>query len=530
MLSGRIGKTLLAALIGTISLGAQAKTLVYCSEGSPEGFDPARYTSGTTFDATAEPVFNRLVEFESGTTKVLPALAEKFEISPDGKTYTFKLRRNVKFHTTDYFKPTRDFNADDVIFTFDRLRNAEHPFNKAYGTPVYPYAKNIGLDNVEAIEKVADDQVRFKLKNVEAPFLTNLAMQVSVIQSAEYADQLVKANKAADLNNKPIGTGPYAFRRYDQDEQIRYDAHPQYWRGKAKNEALVFAITKDSAVRMQKLKAGECQLSSYPKPQEVEAMKSDKNIKIQQLNGLNIGYVAFNTQKKPFDNRDVRIALAMAINKKAIVDAVYSGAATPATNPIPPTLWGYNKSVKDYPNDLVAAKKLLAKAGYPNGFETDLWAMPVQRPYNPDAKKMAELIQADWAKLGVKATIVQYEWGEYLKRGRAGEPQVFMLGWTGDNGDPDNFLNTLLSCASIDSNNYARWCNKEFDELVIKAKQTTDVAQRTKLYEQAQVIFKRESPWVTIAHSIVSQPMRKELEGFKMSPFGRVITYGSELK
>src|SRR5262245_13421082 len=156
--------------------------------------------------------------------------------------------------------------------------------------------------------------------------------------------------------------------------------------------------------------------------------------------------------------------------------------------------------------------------------------MLVQRPYNPDAKKMAELIQADWAKIGVKAKIVQYEWGEYLKRGRAGEHQAFMIGWTGDNGDPDNFLNTLLSCASVDSNNYARWCNKEFDDLVIRAKQTTNVAQRTKLYEQAQVVFKRESPWVTIAHSIVSQPMRKELEGFKMSPFGRVITYPTELK
>ena len=466
----RLNSTLLCVLLSAGAIGAaQAKTLVYCSEGSPEGFDPARYTSGTTFDASAEPLFNRLVEFERSSTKIEPALAQSYEISVDGRMYTFKLRPNVKFHTTEYFKPTRDFNADDVVFTFERLMNKEHPFNKAYGSPVYPYAANIGLGNVDAIEKLAPDMVRFRLKSVEAPFLANLAMQVSSIQSAEYADKLLKDNNAADLNNKPVGTGPYVFKRYDKDEQIRYDLNAVYWRGKPKHDGLVFAITKDSAVRVQKLKAGECQLASYPKPQELEAIRADKNLKVQQMNGLNVGYLAFNTAKKPFDNRDVRIALSMAINKKAIIGAVYAGAGVVASNPYPATIWGYNKTLKDPVYDPAAAKKLLAKAGFPNGFETDIWAMPVQRPYNPDGKKMAEIIQADWAKIGVNAKIVQYEWGEYLKRGRAGEHQTLLLGWTGDNGDPDNFLNTLLSCASIDSNNYARWCNKDFDELVIKA-------------------------------------------------------------
>ena len=159
----------------------------------------------------------------------------------------------------------------------------------------------------------------------------------------------------------------------------------------------------------------------------------------------------------------------MAINKKAIIDAVYLSTGVAAKNPIPPSMWSYNDAVKDDPYDPEAAKKLLAEAGYPNGLETDLWAMPVQRPYNPNAKRIAELMQADLAKIGVKAEIKSFEWGEYRKRMQAGEHQMGMLGWTGDNGDPDNFLHTLLGCASAQGasgSNVAKFCYQPFDELV----------------------------------------------------------------
>jgi dipeptide transport system substrate-binding protein len=228
--------------------------------------------------------------------------------------------------------------------------------------------------------------------------------------------------------------------------------------------------------------------------------------------GLNVGYLAYNTTKKPFDDVRVRKAINMAINKKAIIDAVYLTTGVAAKNPIPPTQWSYNDAIKDDPYDPAASKKLLADAGYPNGFATDLWAMPVQRPYNPNARRIAELIQADLAKVGVTAEIKSFEWGEYRKRMQAGEHQMGMLGWTGDNGDPDNFLATLLGCeaAKTGGSNVAKFCYQPYEDLVQRAKTISGQPQRTELYKQAQVIFKEQAPWFTIAHAVqLSRSARK---------------------
>ena len=170
----------------------------------------------------------------------------------------------------------------------------------------------------------------------------------------------------------------------------------------------------------------------------------------------------------------------MAIDKQAILQAVYQGAGQPAKNLIPPTMWSYNNQIQDFPHDPAQAKKLLAEAGFPNGFETDIWAMPVQRPYNPDARRIAELMQADLAAVGIKAKVVSFEWGEYRKRVQAGEHQMAELGWTGDNGDPDNFFVPLASCAAArpGGGSASKWCNPEFDALINKAATLSDQAER----------------------------------------------------
>jgi len=227
----------------------------------------------------------------------------------------------------------------------------------------------------------------------------------------------------------------------------------------------------------------------------------------------------------------VRKALNMAMNKQAIIDAVFQGAGKIAKNPIPPTIWSYNESTKDDNHNVAAAKKLLAEAGFPNGFETAVWAMPVQRPYNPNARRMAEIIQADWAKVGVKAKIVSYEWGEYLKRSKSKERNgAVLLGWTGDNGDPDNFLAVLLGCDGVGGSNRAQWCFKPFENLIQKAKVVSDPAERTRLYQQAQLVFKEQAPWATIAHSVVFKPIRNEVVDFRIDPFGGHPFYGVDLK
>jgi dipeptide transport system substrate-binding protein len=510
---------------------AQAKTFVYCSEGSPEGFNPVFYTAGTTFDATSKNVFEGLTHFTRGTTTIEPGMAESWSVSDDGKVYTFTLRKGVKFHSADHFKPSRDMNADDVIFTFERQWKKDHPYHKV-SSGSYEYFEGMSMpDLLSSIEKVDDYTVKFVLNRPEAPMIANLAMDFAVIQSAEYADAMMKAGTPEKVDQWPIGTGPFAFQGYKKDAQIRYTAFDNYWKGKAPIDKLVFSITPDASVRYAKLKAGECQLMPYPNPADLAAMESDPNINLMQQEGLNVGYLAYNTKVAPFDNVKIRKALNHAINKQAIIDTVFQGAGKPAKNPIPPTIWSYNEATVDDHYDPATAKKLLAEAGYPNGFEMKIWAMPVQRPYNPNARRMAEVIQADWAKIGVKAEIVSYEWGEYLKRSKdENRDGAVLLGWTGDNGDPDNFLAVLLGCDGVGGSNRAQWCHQPFEDLIQKAKVVADPAERTRLYEQAQLVFKEQAPWATIAHSVVFEPQSKNVVNYKIDPLGGHIFYGVDLK
>jgi dipeptide transport system substrate-binding protein len=534
--SFRLAKSVLMCAVALPALLAltpvSAKTLVYCAEGSPENFYPGVNTTGTSFDAN-EPIYNRLVEFERGGTKVVPGLAERWDISADGKEYTFYLRKGVKWHNHRAFKPTRDFNADDVVFAFERQWKEANPYFKVT-SPNHSYFGDMGMPKLlKSVDKVNDYTVKITLNTLEAPFLSNLAMPYAAVQSKEYADAMLKAGTPEKIDQEPIGTGPFYLVQYQKDATIRYKAFAPHWAGKAKIDDLVYAITPDASVRWAKLQKGECHVMPYPNPADLEAIRKDTSVTVLEQPGLNVGYLAYNTQKKPFDDVRVRKAINMAIDKNAIIKAVYLSAGVAAKNPIPPTQWSYNDAIKDDPFDPVAAKKLLAEAGFPNGMTTDLWAMPVQRPYNPNAKRIAELMQADLAKIGVTAEIKSFEWGEYRKRMQAGEHQMGMLGWTGDNGDPDNFLHTLLGCDSAQSasgSNVAKFCYKPFDELVVKAKAVTNPAERTALYQKAQVIFKEQAPWFTIAHAVQLKPVRKEVIDFKLSPFGRHNFYGVDIK
>jgi dipeptide transport system substrate-binding protein len=516
-------RTVLAAVALAISLcaafAASAKgTLVYCSEGSPEGFQPQFFSTGTTFDAVSVPMFNRLVQFEIGTTNIVPALAESWTVAPDGKTYTFKLRKGVAFHSNANFKPTRDFNADDVLFSWYRMADDSHPFHKFTAGQTFAYFDDMGMKNIVGkVEKLDDYTVRFVLKRPEAPFLADMAMDFASILSKEYFEAMMKKGTPNAADVYPIGTGPFEFVSYQKDATIRYRAFDRYWNGRPKIDNLIYSITRDATARYAKLKTGECQVMAFPKPADLDAMRKDRDLVVQRKEGLNVGYIAFNVEKKPFDSKLVRQALNYATNKEAILKAVYEGTGQVAKNPVPPILWGYNDAVQDYAYDPAKAKALLAQAGYANGFEIDLWYLPVTRPYNPDGKRMAELIQADWAKVGVRANLVTYEWAEYRKRSKTGEQAVMMFGWSGDNGDPDNFFVPLLGCEAVKGGgNVSRWCSKPFEDLIIKAAQTPRQADRARLYEQAQVIVHEEAPWIPIAHSVRFDALRKEVRGYRM--------------
>lgn len=510
-----------AMLSGVALTPAMAKTLVYCSEGAPEGFDAALYTTNSTWDASSETVYDRLTEFESGTTNVIPGLAESWAISENNLEYTMKLRDGVTFQTTDYFTPTRRFNADDVLFTFNRQLDKNHPWNSYISGAGWEMFNGMEMPSIiKDVVKIDDRTVKFVLNLPDASLLAKLALNFGSILSKEYADKLAGSGQRGDLDRKPVGTGPFRFVDYQLDTAIRFAANPDYWGGAPKIDNLIFAITTDPTTRIQKLLAGECHVAAYPAPADVAALKANANLTVMEQPGLNIAYLAMNTLVAPFDKLEVRRAINMAIDRQAIVDAVYQGMGQVAKSILPPTMWGYNGQIDGYKYDPEAARTLLAGVGVKD-IKMKIWAMPVSRPYMPNARRAAELMQADLAKVGIDAEVVSYEWGEYLKRARdQGRDGAVMLGGTSDNGDPDNLLSFFFSCAGVGGSNNANWCYKPLDEILQMARISSDQSERTRLYQQAQVIISEQAPWVPLAHSTVVLPMSKKVKDYVMEPLG----------
>jgi dipeptide transport system substrate-binding protein len=505
---------------GFLTTGASAKTLTFCSEGNPETLSPIFNTTSTSFDVTGQ-IYDNLVSFRSGSTELEPALASRWKVSKDGLEYVFSLRQGVKWQGNASFTPTRDFNADDVVFTFERQWKPTHPYFKVTSGH-HPYFNDVAMpDMLKSIEKIDSHTVKFKLNYSVTPFVANLAMRWAGMQSAEYAAAMLVAGTPERVDTEPLGTGAFQLQSFDKDVQVTFKAFDAHWAGRAKVDGLIFAIQPNAALRWTMLQEGQCQIMAYPKPADLPQMRTNPQFLVKSQTGLNIGYMAYNIRKKPFDDVRVRQALNMAIDRRKILRDAYQHTAVPATNPIPPIQWSYNRNVADDVFDPDAAKLLLAKAGYSDGFTTELWAMPVQRPYLPDAQAVAKLIQSDLAAIGVKVQIKSPDWQGYLRSLHAGEHQMALIGWTGDNGDPDNFLNTLLGCASLNGNNIAKFCNPRYDLLVKKAKSSTVQEHRIRLYEQAQVIFKEQAPWLTLAHAVQYKVMRREVVGFEVSPFGR---------
>jgi len=496
--------------------------LVYCAEGSPESFNPQLVTSGTTIDAISMQLYDRLLDIDANNGNLLPALATSWQISDDGLTYVFNLRTDVQFHQTAYFSPTRPLNAADIEFTFNRILDLNHPFHQT--ATEYPYFDSIAWHElVKSVKAATPQQIVFQLNKPDSSFLSTLATDFSAILSAEYGALLQKNKQLPLLDSMPIGTGPFKFREYKKNVLIRYYRNARYWRQSGDLDQLVIDIVPDDTKRLAKLLTHECDVAPIPRLAELSLLAKRSDFKVDQQTSLNVGYWALNTQKAPFNNVKVRQALAYAVNKQSILQAVYFGQAEEANSLLPPNSWGYNAQGQHRNFDLAKAKQLLNEAGYPNGFTLDIWAMPVQRTYNPNALKMAELLQADLAKIGVSANIVSYEWNTFRRKLRAGEHDSVLIGWTADNADPDNFLRPLLSCAAaISGSNRTNWCDSHYDQLIADAVLTADVNKRRQLYFQAQDYVAEQVPLIPIAHSQRFQVKSINVTGMHINPYGGI--------
>jgi dipeptide transport system substrate-binding protein len=522
----RAGLLALSAGLLLVSGPAASRTFVFCSEGSPESFDPARATTTTTMNAGWQ-IYNTLVEFAPGTTTIRPALAESWTVSEDGRTYVFALRDGVRFHANPGFAPTRPLNAEDVLFSFARQRSAGSP----PGVQGFTYFHDLGLaDLIEAIDAPDPRHVRFRLREADTTFLANIAQAFGAILSAEYAAALASRGASDELARAPIGTGPFAFEAYRSDQILRYRVFPDYWRrgddgadAGERPDGLVFAITPNAAVRLTKLRAGECHAMAFPATGDLGAIRSDPTLTLLALAELNVSYLALNTARPPFDDVRVRRAINLAIDRQAIVAGVYGDAGILAQGPLPPGIWAHDPDLPDTRFDRPEALRLLTEAGLAAGFDTELWYPPVSRPYNPDGRRVADMIQADLAQVGIRARPVTRPWNAYRTALYGGEPSLMLYGWTSDNGDPDNFLNVLLGCKAAQPGgaNLARWCDPAYERLVEAARRTGDRQTRQALYRQAQTLIRQAMPWVPLAHTKVHLAIRKDVLGLTMDPLGR---------
>jgi ABC-type transport system substrate-binding protein len=499
-------------------------TLVFGRGGDSVGLDPAYETDGNSF-MICDNVFEALVFYKDESTALEPGLAKSWDIAKDGLTYTFHLRKGVKFHDGT------PFNADAVVFSIGRMMKERSVkfFGKGFDIPdqdrTPEYWVSMEMDEtIGSIEATGEYTVVFKLKRVEAPFIANMGMDFADIISPT---AFLKNPK--EFLRQPVGTGPFKFSKWVKDDKIILDKNTDYWSKSTGPylDRVIFRAIPENSVRFLELKTGSINICQFPNPADIPMAKKDANLQLPTQSGMNVGYLSFNHTKEPWkSNVHLRRAVAHAINRKAIVDNIYQGMGQVAKNPIPPTMWGYNTSIPGYEYNVELAKQELAKAGFEGGNglgEITLWSMPVPRPYNPEGLKVGVAMISDLAKIGISARIVSYDWGTYLKKQREqpDDMDLFQLGWTGDNGDPDNFLAVLfdgLASPSIRT----QWHNKEYHDLIVKGKTTIDQEARTKIYMKAlQVIFD-DVGTIPIAHSTVIWPATKNIMDFKLHPTGSV--------
>lgn len=486
----------------------EPKVLIFGRGGDSVSLDPIAVTDGESYKVTKN-IFDTLVNFGEQDTEIHPGLASEWTAAEDGLTYTFTLEEGVKFHDGT------DFNAEAVVANFERWAAGNADQFPYYGSMFGGFGDEEG-HVIDSVTATGDYEVEFKLKRPQAPFLKNLAMSSFGIASPTAFE--AAGDKFGDA---PVGTGPFKFVEWKRNDSITIEKNADYWvEGEPKLDQVVFRSIPDNSARLNALLSGEIDLADGITPSDGATVEGDANLQLFERPSMNVGYLGLTTTREPFDDPKVRQAMNHAIDKQAIVDAFFEGRGEIAKNPMPPVISGYNDSIEDYDYNPEKAKELLAEAGLPDGFEMELYAMPVPRPYMPDGQKVAEAIQKNLADVGVTANIVSFEWATYLEKAANGEADAFLLGWTGDNGDADNFLYVLLDQDNIGSNNYTYYENQELHDILIEAQTEVDEDKRNELYGKAQEIIHEDAPWVPLAHSTPLLAGGKNVVNFKAHPTG----------
>ncbi|MEQ9865704.1 ABC transporter substrate-binding protein SapA [Pectobacterium aroidearum] len=499
---------------------------VYCVNDVLNTFNPQMARSGVTIDTLAAQLYDRLLDVDPYTYRLMPELAQRWEVLDNGSTYRFYLRRDVPFQRTAWFSPTRNMNADDVIFSFQRMLDEKHPYHDVNGGE-YPYFDSLQFaDSVQSIRKLGEYSVEIRLNSPDASFLWHLATHYAPILSAEYAQRLAKEDKKELLDREPVGTGPYLLNEYRNGQYIRLTRNDDYWRGLPRMQQVVVDLGSGGTGRLSKLLTGECDVLAYPAASQLTILRNDPRLRLSLRPGMNVAYLAFNVRKPPLDDRRVREAIALAINNDRLMQSIYYGTAETAASILPRASWAYDNESQITEYNPQKARQILQDLGLTN-LNLRLWVPSASQSYNPSPLKTAELIQADLAQIGVTVTIVPVEGRFQEARLMELSHDLTLAGWATDSNDPDSFFRPLLSCAAIRSqSNYAHWCDPTFDEVLQNALSSQQLSKRIDYYQQAQRILAEQLPVLPLASSLRLLAYRYDMKGLVLSPFGNASFAG----
>jgi peptide/nickel transport system substrate-binding protein len=508
--------------------GGGGSTFTYGRGADSVSLDPINATDGESFVVTRQ-VMDTVLSFEPGTTDVIPSLATEIPEAEDGgRVYTFNLREGVKFHDGE------TLDAEAVVFNYDRWRLTDNEFHTGGGggSSNFSYYSIMfaGFDDdsfIENVEAVDDLTVRFTLREPLAPFLRNVAMSPFAIASPKAIQDDVEG-----FWQNPVGSGPFRFESWNRGSEVRLNANDDFWGkdlspeeggGGPNVDTIVIRSIPDNTARVAALSGGELDGADGLLPDDVPTVEENEDLKVLERPPLNIAYLALNCQKEPFNDVNVRRAMTHAINVKEIVSSFFGDTGQVASNAMPPTVPYFREATQPYEYNPDEARRLLEEAGYGDGLDIELWYMPIPRPYMPDGQGVAQAMQRDLEEVGINAKLVTREWTTYLEETGTGAHDAAMLGWSGDNGDPDNFLNALLSSTGAteeNAQNIAYYKNPELDDILRQGATTVDEEKRRTLYEQAQKIIYDDAPWVPIEYADVPLGYQKSVSGVTPNPVG----------
>jgi peptide/nickel transport system substrate-binding protein len=475
----------------------------------PVTMDPPQITDLNS-TRVIKRMFEGLTAQELGTYKIVPGLAQSWDISKDGLTYTFKLRPNVKFHDGT------PLTAEAVRFCFERQMNDKGTY---YATGTYPYVKGF-LGNVAGVEAVDPLTVQIKLKAALTPFLQYLAHHSLYIYSPEALKKFGK-----DIVKNPVGTGPFKLETWEPGVKVVLSRNDQYWGGAPKIRQAIYVPIIEAQARLAAIKTGEIDLTMDVPPDSLADLRKDSNVVVAETNSSAVWYVTLNTRHPILKDRRVRQALNYAVNKDAIIRDILKGTAIVARGPLSPVYGSYyEENLQRYPHDLDKARALLKEAGHASGFELT-FMVPESGSGMQSPVEMATVIQANLAQVGVRAKIQTMEWGAYLKK-YLEAPDMAEMSWNPSIGDPDHMMYMLLSSDRFPpAFNAGFYQNDKVDDLLRKGRTTIDEKARIPLYKEAQKLVVEDAPWIFVDHGKQVIIHRKRVQGFKLHPnFDLVLT------